>query len=134
VLAGVSATLRGGPDVHRPITVAEKIQSPVPQHGVLAGALVVGGQLDRFLVAIGIAPDVLRGAALVPLGVTTLKRKPREVQRLSARIVRPVARLCERHDRPGAGRRINASELCVWKCRESARRVEDLARGRPTGN
>src|SRR3954469_22515452 len=99
VLPKISATLRRRPDVHHPVTVAEEIQPPVPQHRILAGALVISGEFDGFLVAVSVAPDVLCRAALVTFGVTALKCKPREVQRLSARIVRSIARLREGHDR-----------------------------------
>ena len=103
VLAEVPAALGHRPDVHRAITIAEEIDAAVPEHRVLAGALVVGGQRDGFLVAVGIPPDVLRRAALVPLGVAALKGKPREVQRLAGRIV-TIRRSLARAARPIARR------------------------------
>src|SRR5437773_12228941 len=111
VLAWIAATVGYGPEVHRPVTVTEKIQSAIPEHRVLAGALVVGRQLCGLLVAFYIPPQILCGAALVPLGVAALEGKPREVQGSAVWIVRAVTRLRERKDRASARRRVHACEL-----------------------
>ena len=60
-----------GEDVHGAVAVGEEIDAGVPEHGIVRGAGVVGGEGNGFGAGI-VAPDIFGGAALVALGGAAL--------------------------------------------------------------
>ncbi|MBZ5585908.1 MAG: hypothetical protein LAQ30_27695 [Acidobacteriia bacterium] len=79
VLLQVFPVLVHGPEVHDAVAVGEKVDAPVPPHGVFAGARVVPGERNGFRAAGGILPEVLDLAALVALRVAALERQAGEI-------------------------------------------------------
>ena len=117
------------PEVHAAIAIGEEIDAAVPPHGVLAGAREVAGERHGFL-ARGVLPNLLRGSALVALGLAALKWQAREEEGVAAGSQTPCAAWL-RGTSSMRFSRVDGGELSVGQRRVAAGGVEDFAARSP---
>mgnify|MGYP007030125213 CR=1 FL=1 len=131
VLLEVAAALVHGPEIHRAAAVAGEVHSPLPPHRALARSWIVRRQRRGFGVAVRETPEVLRGSALVTLGVAALEWEAREEERSAGFVVDAVAGLGKRHYGALGRLRVQTHKLPVWKRAVDLGGIEDVAVRRP---
>lgn len=131
VLTEIRAVRLQGPEVHDPVPVREEIHAFPPQHRVLAGPRVIGGQGNRLRFTGGVAPEMLGGAALIPLGAAPLPGQPGEEECRPIRRIDAVRRLRERDRRLRARPKIQIDQLLAGQPREGIGPEEQVPFGSP---
>lgn len=98
VLPEIAALGRHRPDVHEAVAIRHEVDASPPEHRIAVGARVVAGEAAGLRAASRIeAPDVLRGAALVSLRMTSLEREPHEEDGAAVVGPRRLGGLAQRH-------------------------------------
>src|SRR5258708_1306056 len=132
VLFDIAAILIHGPQVHSAVAITHKIDTVVPPPSAFAGSGVIGSEGNRFRAGREF-PNILRGAALIALGLAALKIEAREEERAPLRIVGALRSLAQRNYLDAIGA-VDGSQLSIRQLGVTARHVEDFSVVRPSNH